>query len=259
VLFALPHLDLLLWAVSVLLTLILLVFILFRRLYRSFPFFTVYLVANLGQTCLQIAIYQTFGIESRIAYESVWLSQAIVVSARALAATEFCHLALGKYLGVWKMASRLFLVSGSLVLALALYFGKDGFRYGVMTLEIGLESFIATIVVGTFLFARYYQVPLDYSARMLGIGLGCYSCLKISNDLVLTKFFAKYDGVWNEAAMIAYVVVLGLWVLAAKAASIAAGPAPAMQTAELYQEVMPEINQGLRELNDHLLTLWKPR
>src|SRR5262249_37498641 len=147
---ALPTLDLVLWAATTLIGLCLLSLILFRNLDRIFPFLTVYLGVNLLQTATQIAVYELYGTRSRITYTTIWGTQAVVIVARALATGEFCHRVLGRYAGVWALAIRVLLICGATVLGLAVYFGQDGFRYAVMTLEIASEGFIATLVAGTF-------------------------------------------------------------------------------------------------------------
>ena len=250
--------DLSLWAGTTLLTVVLLSLILLRGLERNFPFFACYLGVNLLQTALQLFVYQRFGIKSQVSYVTIWASQAVVILARATAAGEFCHQVLGKFLGIWALAIRLLLTCSGSVLLLALYFGKDGMRYGVVTLEIGMETFVATLVAGTFVFARHYQVEVERSAKFLGLGLCLNSCLKVLNDLVLSKYFAAYQARWNMSGMITYVCVLGIWMWAMRAAAAGApSPAPKLQPAEIYRKLMPGINDRLWALNEQLIRLWK--
>jgi hypothetical protein len=256
VLDSLPGVDLVLWATTTLVAALLLLLILVRRLDRKFPFLTVYLGVNLLQTVVQLLLYRFYGFDSQLTYRAVWASQAVVVLARALATGEFCYRVLGRYLGVWALATRLLLVCATIVLGLALVFSKDGFRYGVMTMEIASEAFIATLVVGTFLFARHYDAPLERSAMLLGLGLGLNSCLKILNDAVLTRYFNGYAALWNEVAMVAFVVVLLFWVFAMRAAAVDV-PKPELQPVDVYRAVAPRMNRQLAELNEQLARLWK--
>jgi len=250
--------DLCLWAVTTLLTIVLLSLILIRGLERQFPLFSSYLAVNLLQTAFQVFVYQRYGTKAQIAYASVWASQAVVILVRAAATGEFCHQVLGKFIGIWALAIRLLLVCSGSVLALALYFGKDGMRYGVVTLDIGMETFVATMVAGTFVFARYYELKLERSAMLLGLGLGLKSCFQILNDLVLTKYFAVYQNRWNTSSMVAFAGVLLVWTWAMRTAAAAVpSPAPRLQPAELYRTLMPGINERLWQLNEQLIRLWK--
>src|SRR5262249_25130281 len=212
---------------------------------------------NLLQTAVQLVVYQIYGIESQVTYVTTWGSQAVVIVARAAAACEFCHALLGRYQGVWALAKRILLICSVIVLGLGIYFGKDGFIYGVMKLEISSEAFIATLVVGTFLFAKHYDVEMELNLALLGLGLGVYSCVKILNDAVLSRFFYSYGSVWNGVAMTTFVAVLALWIFAMRATSPVHVPKPELSSGDLYRTLAPQMNRRLAELNEQLIRLWK--
>lgn len=250
--------DFCLWAVTTLLTVVLLTLILIRNQERRFAFFTLYLSVNLLQTALEVYVYRHYDVHSQFRYAAIWTSQAVVIVVRAMATGEFCHQVLGKFIGIWALAIRVLLVCSGTVLALALYFGKDGMRYGVVTLEIGMETFVATMVAGTFVFARYYDLKLERSAMLLGLGLCLNSCFKIFNDLVLSRYFAVYQNRWNTSSMIAFVCVLTVWTWAMRAAAATVpARAPRLQPAQIYRTLIPGINERLWQLNEQLMRLWK--
>jgi hypothetical protein len=233
--------------------------ILGKHLDHEFPFLTIYLGANLLQTAGQLFLYHFYGFESHVTYLAVWGSQAVIVTARALATCEFCFRVLGHYRGVWALAMRILLSSGALVLGLTLAFSRDGFRYAVMTLEMASEAFIATIVVGTVLFARHYDAEIGPSALLLGLGFGLNSCLKILNDALLSRYWRNYSGAWNEIAMVGFAAVLVLWVFAMRAAATEYVPRPELHPAEVYRVMAPQMNRKLAELNNELVRMLKPR
>lgn len=253
---SLPAIDLLLWAASTSLSVALLVVILLRKQQRYFPFFTAYLIVNLLQTAFQIFVYNRYGIRSDLAYALAWGSQALVVVSRALVAVEFCRGVLARYSGIWALAIRILLSCASAVFFAAILFGKDGFRYAVMTLEVGCEAFIAILVAGTFAFARYYAVRVEKVLALLGLGLGLNSCLRIINDLVLSKYLTMYQYVWNHVGVATFGVVLLFWIAAMKAAAQPL-PTPELLPAQIYRALIPGINQRLWQLNEQLINLWK--
>ena len=254
---AVPTLDLALWAVTTLVTLVLLCLILAQRLDLKFPFLTAYLGVNLLQTLAQVVLYEIYGFDSNVTYAAVWGSQAVVIFARALATFEFCHALLGHYLGVWALAKRILLFCSAIVLGFSVYFGKDGFRYGVTTLEIALEAFIATLVAVSFLFAKHYGVVMERSLVLLGLGLGLNSSSKILNDAVLMRYWGNYADLWNTVAMAAFIAVLGLWISAMRATSTVNVPKPELADADLYRALAPQMNRRLLELNEQLIRLCK--
>lgn len=253
---SLPATDLLLWAATTSLSVALLAVILLRKQPRYFPFFTAYLIVNLLQTAFQIFVYNRYGMNSNPAYALVWGSQALVVVTRSLVAVEFCRGVLARYSGIWALAIRILLLCASIVFVAAVLFGKDGFRYAVMTLEIGCEAFIAVLVAGTFVFARYYAVRVEKILALLGLGLGLNSCLRIINDLVLSKYLTMYQYIWNHVGVATFGVVLVVWITAMKTAAQPL-PTPELLPAQIYRALIPGINQRLWQLNEHLINLWK--
>jgi hypothetical protein len=257
VLAQLPIFSLVTWGLATLLTLILLGRIVSLGQYRDYPLFTAYLLCNLLQTVVGVYLYQWYGFSSMSAFRIGWTTQAFVVVARALAAAEVCHHILGRFRGVWAMSSRMLVVCGALVLAAAVYFGRGGYQFAVMTLEIGLESFIATWVVGLFCFARYYQVQIPETVRMLGLGLGLHSVVKVLNDVVFERLVKAYLIEWNYVATSAFLAVLAIWIWGLWRPVEAGVSEPVTSGLNVYRELMPQVNRRLLELNEQLGQLWQ--
>jgi hypothetical protein len=251
-----PILSLTLWGSAILLTLLLLARMVISGQHREYRLFSLYLVINLLQSAVGVALYQGYGFTSRFAYPIAWTTQGIVVAARALSAAEVCYLVLGSYKGIWALAVRILSVSGALVLGLSLYFGRNGYQFGILTFEIGLEACIATGTAGMFLFARYYNLPILRVTGLLGLGLGLLSCCKILNDLVLARFATVYGGAWNYASSGAFLVILLMWTWAMLQPAEVRLAIPQLRSATEYAKLIPQVNQRLAELNEHLTQLW---
>jgi hypothetical protein len=251
-----PTVTVVLWGLATVLTLFLLARTILFGQHRDFPFLALYLAANLAQTAIGIALYQGYGFSSSITYAVAWTIQGLVVLLRAFAAAEICHLVLGAYKGIWALAARILSFCGALVLGLALYFGRNGYDLGVITLEIGLEASIATGIAGLFLFARYYQVPVAPQPGLLGLGLGLFSCFKVLNDLLFERFARLHGVAWNCAAMLAFVGALSIWTWALRDRIAEKAPLPKLKSAQVYANLIPQVNHRLTELNEHLTRLW---
>jgi len=253
----LPISSLVTWGLATLLTLILLGRIVWLGQYRDYPLFTGYLACNLLQTVVGVYLYRRYGFSSKSGFRIGWTTQAFVVVARALAATEMCRHVLGKFRGIWAMASRILVICGALVFVAAMYFGRSGYKFAVMTLEIGLESFIATWVVGLFCFARYYHVKIPETIRMLGLGLGLHSVVKVLNDVVFERLVKAYLIEWNYVATSGFLAVLAIWVWGFWRPVEAGVSQPATSAPNVYWELMPQVNRRLLELNEQLGQLWR--
>jgi hypothetical protein len=244
------------WGLATLLTLLLF----FRGIALGqiweLPFFFLYLFINLLQTATGIVLYHVYGFKNDFTFPVIWTTQGIVVVARALAAAEICYGVLGQYKGIWGLAWRVLTICGLLVAGLALYFGKNGYAHGVMTLEVGLEAGIATGIVGLFVFARYYEVPVAPVIGQLGLGLGILSCFKIVNDLILETTRQATGWRWNLASSSAFVIILLVWAWALREPIAVRVRKPIMTSAMAYAQLMPQMNQRLAELNEQLTQLW---
>lgn len=252
----LPLFTLGLWASATLLSILLLGRMFVFGQHRELPFFFGYLAVNLLQTAVGVFLYQVHGFTSSLSYKLAWTTQGLVVIARALAAAEVCYSVLGKYKGVWTLATGLLSFCGLLVLGLSLYFGRNGYSIGIATLEIGLEACIATCVAGLFLFARYYQVPVSAVNRLLGLGLGLLSCFKILNDLLFERLSKQYGSAWNHASVAAFAAILLIWIWALRKSVVAKVPEPKLRPAIVYANLMPQLNRQLADLNEQLTQFW---
>ena len=252
----LPTLTLTAWGLATALTLFLLVRIFLLRVYRRYPFFTFYLGANLLQTAVLGYLYQSYGFATVNGYRVAWTTQAFVVVARGFAAAEICYRILGKFTGVWALAMRMQVACGAIVLISTMYFGTRSYQLAVITLEMSLEAFIATWIVGLLLFARYYAVPVEPATGMIGLGLGLLSCCKLLNDVVFERHVQAYLGTWNYVSSAAFVGVLLLWNWALRRPATHTVREPQLNAVQVYQSLMPQVNQRLLELNRQLSQFW---
>jgi len=256
VLAELPLLTLATWGSATLLTLVCLCHLLVFGQFRVYRFFTLYLFVNVLQSVGGALLYQRYGFASRFAWNVMWASQAFVVIARALAATEICFLTLGKYKGIWRLAAKMIGTIGILVLALALFFGRKQYQFAVLILEIGLEASIATAVAGLLLFARYYGVRILPATQRLALGLGLLSCLKILNDLVVERFATSYVNTWSDVSSGVFIAMLLIWLWALRQPAALRLTEPSLSPSHVYESLIPEVNQRLRDLNEQLDRLW---
>src|SRR5438477_11470201 len=106
-------------------------------------------------------LYQSYGFSRTVyGYRMAWTTQAFVVIARGLATAEICYRILGKFKGVWALTIRLLVACGGMVLISTLYFGIRSYQLAVITVDMSLEAFIATWIVGLRSFVRYYVVAV---------------------------------------------------------------------------------------------------
>src|SRR5262249_25623021 len=152
---------------------------------RLFPYFTIYLLANLTAALILVLTYHAYGINDWKSYVIAWGIQATMLCLRALALAELCRLLLGRYRGIWSLAWRVLASCAVLIVGYAWIFTAIAPRHdlqtGVIAAGRALEFSMATVIVFLFLFLRHYEVVPDKSVRFLALGFFLYSCASVIN------------------------------------------------------------------------------
>jgi hypothetical protein len=245
-----------LWGLSILLKWSLLGLFLFRKHYRTFPFFFTYVLLTAVQSPVLFASYQTWGFRSPTSGNIAWGTQGLVIAARGLAVAEICRRIVGMYRGIWALASRLLLATAGLVLVYSWAVARPHWQAAVLNCDRGLELAIAAVLMMVFLFAKHYEIEVEQTVRYLALGLFLYSCLSVVNNTVLEKLRWDYAPAWNLFRTVAFVASLLLWVWALREQQAETVSEPAMLPDGTYRALTPELNLRLRALNEHLGKFW---
>jgi hypothetical protein len=241
-----------LWALTIALELAVLLLMAGKRQYRDFPGIFIYLLTNLIQVPVIFAVYSFKGFTSWPAFWTGWVSQAVIVTARWLAVCELCRNVLGHFEGIWALTWRVLAVLGSLALLVALALGRHDFTRLISTFDLGLEFSMATVLVGFFLFARYYRVEVQNSLRSIGIAFCLYSIFRAFNDSVLQTFLRNYSNTWNVVDGVTYIATLTLIGSAVYVLRSEDVRKVVLLPRTAYAELAPHVNERLKALNERL-------
>jgi hypothetical protein len=244
------------WSFTTLLELILLYYLVHRKLYRSHFSFFAYVVAVILQSAVVALAYAHFGFRSVASYNIAWSTQAVVLCLRWLAAVDIARKALAAFAGIWEFAVRILFVVTAFVLVYAVWSSHDRWNLAILTADRAEELCIASFIVFFLLFVRYYRVPIPTLERMLAIGFCLYSCFSVINMSVYERFRLPYTSLWNYLNGLAFMASLLLWISAARRHSESPVPAvPPVLTVEHYARLSADLNTRLQLLNhrlDHL-------
>jgi hypothetical protein len=246
-----------LWAATAILQTLLLFVLLARRNAGNYPAFSIYIFMTLSQSALLFVVYRRWGYRSQESWIVGWISQFLVLSARALAIEELCRHILGAFRGVWFLARRILLATALSVLIYAVAVAAHEWRLLPNTTEIGLEMATAAVIVLLLLFARYYEIVVESPLRMLAVGLCLYSCFSALNDVVLERWLSRYADLWNICGMVAFLACLLLWTWAFRNAVPVQAPQPVLLSRGVYLTIVPEMNRRLRLLDEQLIQFWR--
>ncbi len=242
----------LLWGFIVFLNGVLLVTLLYRKNHRRFPFFFAYALCTLLQNLLLIESYRIWPFNSPVTNQIAWGTQGVVIAARGLAVAEICHRLLGKYRGIWALAWRMLVATGTVVLLYSWAVARGSWQFAVLNSDRGMELAIASVIVTLFLFTHYYEVRVAPAVRTLAVGFFLYSCFYVLNDTILEGWMYDYSTLWNILGTLAFLASLLLWNWALRQKQPETAFEPEMLSDGIYRTAAPEINDRLRVLNEHL-------
>ena len=227
-----------------------------RKNYRAYPAFSIYVLLNLVLGVLMFLVYRRWGFFSKPSWLISWGVQALALCARGLAVMEVCKHLLSHYRGVWALAWRILLGCASLVLLYAGLAASHGLKFVLPKAERALELAIAAVIVGVFVFLRYYEVDAKREDRSLAIGFCLYSCFSVLNNTVLERFLDSYASLWNSLGMLAFLPSMRLWTWALRKPQTERSLKTLLPTG-VYQTLAPQFNLRLRLLNEQLVQFWK--
>jgi len=246
--------------VNLLLELVVCVYAFRRRLYLRLPMFTAYLTLLLARNLVLAFLYQAFGENSRVAFDSYWATQSMLLAARGAAVGEIAWRTLRMYRGIWALGS-LLLAGIALVLIAEAWLAALGNRSRlaafVLTAERGLELAVVVLLVALFCLSRYYGIRMERVEKLVALGLGVYSAFQVINNSFMREWLARYFQWWAEFRVASFLAALVIWWLALRKPLPAEQPAPVMLPQDVYDELAPQVSFRLRKLNERLLELLK--
>ena len=244
------------WGVTAFLDAGLLVLLLYRKNYRAFPAFFVYVLFDFLQCFVLCASYWIWGFNSPVARQIGWGTEGIVMTARAVAVAEICQRVLAKYRGVWTLAKRLLILTALVVLLYSWAIAQGGWEFAVLNGHRGIELAIASVIVILLLFTRYYGIVVEPAVRVLTIGFFLYSSFLVLNDTILERWLYRYSSRWNLLGTSAFLGSVLLWIWGLRERQPATTLEPRIHPEGIYSAAAPEINDRLRALNEHLERFW---
>lgn len=241
------------WALNTITELVLLVYLLRRKLHRSHPVFFSYILGAILQSALMLVTYARWGRESFRVWLIFWLSQFVMEAVRFAAVAEVVRRVLSPFSGIWALGRRLLLVTAGTVLVYAALLSRAYWHKLPLIIDRGVGLAIATVIVTLLLFARYYGLPINHLDRALCIGFCLYTSFAVINDSLYEKWLIGYLNLWNFLGVLTYLASLFIWLGAARAYSeTAPARVPVLVPKELYGKFSSELNVRLRLLNEHL-------
>lgn len=229
-------------------------FALRRRFYVHLPIFTVYLFLLIVRAIFIYVVYRAVGYASHFAFYSYWISEGILLSARAASIGELIWNASRGYAGLrailkWVLAviTALLLIQASSA-AIAHASRIPSF---VLTLEQSLELAAAVALIVLLAFTRFYEVPLQRVQTLLTTGLLFYSLVQVANNAISKYGMESHFHWWEAVRSTSFSITLLIW-LVALAKRPREEAREGLQAPEDLQRARNLMRQGLRSLRELL-------
>jgi hypothetical protein len=244
------------WAATTLGEIVLVFYLVRRKLVGSHFWLLLYLCCTVTQSVLGVVTYNLLDFRTAVTRNIIWGSQAVVITMRFLAACEMARRILARYAGIWALAQRVLLIVAATVLVYTAVFSEKRLSMMIHTVDRGVELAIASFIVALLLFARYYMLEINPLDRALSIGFCLYSCFYVINDSLLEKWMEPYVGFWGFMDIITFLACLLIWIQAVRVYVPArVSVRPQTVPCDLYGTLSTEVNIRLRLLNDQLAQL----
>ncbi|HKW57344.1 MAG TPA: hypothetical protein VJN42_08290 [Candidatus Acidoferrum sp.] len=250
-----------LWAVSIFCQVGVPAVLFFRRNARKLPFFTACAVLNLLQAGLFLALYALPASQSGVFRQWAWTSQAIILFAQALAATEVLGATLKPYPAIWGLGWRALAVTSGAVLALVGVGAHGNWAYAAFELDRGYHLTFATAVIACLLLIRYYSIPVPRAYKLVLGGFCLYSCTEVLINTVVQAMFYRYfvnlEPLWQFTTMLSFVVAQGMWMTTLWQPLAVHTSKSSPTLAAISPSRALEIEEKMRDLTEKLKQLWK--
>jgi hypothetical protein len=248
-----------LWAFGTALKVLLCTLVVYRRLYKRFPFFSIYAGLLVAEVGVVWSVYRLWGFNSLFAWYTGWCAVGVVLLARGLVVGELCWTSLRNYPAIWSVVRKVLVFAAVIVLALSAIsaYQQKALAAFILTLDRGTEISILVILIGLLGFGTLYDVPLGPVERNLALGIGIYSAFQVINDSFMNEWMNRYFHWWNSTRVVAFDVAIVMWALPLRKALPPAEHAPALLNEQVARRLLRQLLDRMREVTDELKRISK--
>ena len=231
---------------------------LLRRLWKILPYFSAYLVLLVVVEAARWAVILKAGVNSPPHAWTYWMTQPVLILARAAALVDVCRAALGSYTGVWKFARTVLAGSAAFMLVFAAIHTGETARISsyLLFLERELEFAILASLLLLLMLSRHYGLMLERPLDGIALGLGFYSSIVIITSSILIGSLSVRWWEFSLARSLAFGTSLGIWAYAL-GRPLPERMRPQMGTVESYETGSQAVRDRMRELNERLSGLMR--
>jgi hypothetical protein len=244
----------LLWSVTISLDVILVILLVRRRVFRSLPFFALFVVISTLRSLVLWATYRWLGFASLPSYYVAWFTQAVLLISRGAVCAELCWRVLRRSSGLWSVVRGVLFAIG---IAIAIYAALDSLHSMfqvhklVVAAERGLELAIAVVLITLLLVAHRYKISIQRGPLLLVTGLCFYSLVQTLNN-TFYHALTSYSPWWNSFRMVSFQLTQLVWILAHAIPESVPGEEPLQMAPYVYEEHAEEVSRKLRSLEEEL-------
>jgi hypothetical protein len=229
-----------------------------RRLWRSLPYFTAYLVLLVIVEGVRASVNLATSTSSRSYIWTYWMTQPVLILARGAGLVDVFRAALGMYSGVWRFARSMLIMAAAFMLLFAAVHTGETPRISsyLIFLERELEFAAVLSLLLLLVVCRYYGAALARPLDGIALGLGFYSSVVIISGSILIGPLTLPWWQFSLVRSVAYFMTVCLWGYSLWA-PLPERAGPQLSSMESYEQNTLAVSDRMRELNDRLSNLMK--
>jgi hypothetical protein len=254
--------DMASWILGACLDASILLLILFRKPVRQLGFFTAYFIALIVRefwwyyTSRHLPDIRTHAYE--LDYAAYWGSELLLSLLRLATCVQIWWLAVRRFPAIWKLSWRALALISSGIFAWTItsaYLHRN-WRHNWITqfFYAGLQRFELMQAIGLVIilaFGVYYAVDFKPGHRAFLIGFCAYSLVQcVTSTISYQNPIRSYEW-FSISRELAFDVILCVWIYAASRL-VYVPREKALAHAGIYDQLAPELNFRLRQLNNQL-------
>ena len=229
-----------------------------RKVWRILPCFAIYAVALVLVVTARWIVLFHWGLRSGAYALTFWMTEPLMIVARAAVLADICRAVLRPYWGIWRLAKPLLMVTATLLLMFAAVRMNQSARMEsyILFVERELEFAIVLSLLAILVLSRYYGVSLERPLAGIALGIGFYASYLIMADTIKLYYPQIPQGEFSIAHSIAYTMAEAIWIRTLWAPL----PVPVqarLSTAESYEQNSLAVTEGMKEVNERLARLFK--
>jgi hypothetical protein len=238
----------------------LLALVLWRSLGRRLPAFALFVVLFVTRDVVMLFFLNRPFSYTHAWYYIFWTSEFVLSAMYLFVIAEVAGLFLRDYPSIWRSASRLLAVVGTVLTTWTVYSAMRFWGHPRLFVSVGDQHLVLTIAILILLLmaiGSYYRLKLHPLYRLVLIGIGIYASVQVVANQIEIQYRMGPNSIFDYMRRGSFGISELVWIYAIWRWAAAARP---VRKSELipqseYDHLSPQVHNCLRDMTQQLASL----